>query len=119
VSSEDLHEVVRREQLLLDPAVRADRSAVLALLHPDFVEFGKSGRVWDRDRIVAMTAADPSPSGPASDFESVQLADDVVLLTFRVRGDVEALRSSVWVRDPSAGWQMRFCQGTRIPPEIA
>jgi len=44
--AEDRAEVVRRELLLLDPVVRADVGRVRGLLHPDFVEFGASGRIW-------------------------------------------------------------------------
>jgi hypothetical protein len=75
--------------------------------------------VWDRDSIVAMMTDDPAVSGAASDFQPVQLADDVVLLTYRVHSEVETLRSSVWIRDATAGWQVRFHQGTRVSPEIA
>ena len=45
--------MVRLEQRLLDPAVRARPDLVAALLHPDFLEYGASGRVWDRAAVVA------------------------------------------------------------------
>lgn len=110
---DDLDDVVRREQLLLDPAVRADPAAVERLLHRDFHEVGVSGREWDRAAIVAALAADPGVTGTASDLVPTRLADDVVLLTYR-SGD-GARRSSVWVRDPDAGWVLRFHQGTPPP----
>ncbi|MBO0827232.1 MAG: nuclear transport factor 2 family protein, partial [Streptosporangiales bacterium] len=44
----DLAEVVAAERALLDPRVRGDRARVEPLLHADFVEFGSSGRRWDR-----------------------------------------------------------------------
>ena len=47
-----LSEVVQLEVALLDPAVRADRSRLDELLHADFVEFGASGRVFDRNAIL-------------------------------------------------------------------
>jgi hypothetical protein len=107
-----LREVVRREQQLLDPASRADGDLVARLLHPDFVEYGASGRIWERQTSLAALAADPGVSGPASGFEAVRLADDVVLVTYRISGERASLRSSVWVRDPRAGWRLRFHQGT-------
>ena len=55
----DLAEVVRRERQLLDPALRADGEFVAGLLHPEFVEYGASGRVWDRETTVAALRADP------------------------------------------------------------
>ncbi|MCW2819953.1 MAG: putative RNase [Marmoricola sp.] len=112
---EDLAEVVRREQALLDPALRAEGACVEELLHPDFVEHGASGRVWDRDSVVAAMSDDPAVAGPAHDLEATALAEDVVLLTYRVTGPRGSLRSSVWVRTDGAGWRVRFHQGTRVP----
>ena len=43
-----LRQVLELELQLLDPAVRGNRVAVEQLLHPDFVEVGASGRIWDR-----------------------------------------------------------------------
>jgi len=113
---EDLAEVVRREQLLLDPGVRAAADRVQELLHPDFVEHGASGRVWNRAAVTAAPGADPEVSGEATGFSPVALAQDVVLLTYRIEGPAGSLRSSVWVHDPAAGWRLRFHQGTRSSP---
>jgi len=107
--------VVERERLLLRPDVRADRHRVELLLHQDFQEFGASGRIWDREAIVDALVADPTMPGAAEAFAPVRLADDVVLLTYRVSGELGSLRSSVWVRNGAAGWQLRFHQGTRMP----
>lgn len=41
-------ELLELEQLLLDPSVRGSPQAVIPLLHPDFVEFGSSGRVYTK-----------------------------------------------------------------------
>lgn len=108
----DLLEVIRREKLLLDPALRVSREEVAALLHPDFVEFGASGRAWDRESIVAALSSDPAVSGDSADFRAEALADNVVLLTYRISGEQGSLRSSVWVLEPSHGWRLRFHQGT-------
>lgn len=113
----DLDEVVRRERLLLDPEVRAQGQRVAALLHPDFVEHGASGRVWDRDGLVEALPVDPVVIGEAGEFVPVRLAVNVVLLTYRIRGARETTRSSVWVRDDAAEWLLRFHQGTLVPPD--
>lgn len=112
-----LDDVVHLEQLLLDPAVRSDGGRVEALLHPDFVEHGASGRVWDRDGVVEALPADPAVIGEAVDFVPVRIAENVVLLTYRIHGPRETMRSSVWVKDGTAGWRMRFHQGTLVPGE--
>jgi hypothetical protein len=109
----DLQEVIRREKLLLDPARRASAEDVATLLHPDFVEFGASGQVWDHASIVAALQADPGVSGEGDDFHAHALADNVVLLTYRIVGSRGSLRSSVWIWEVDTGWRLRFHQGTR------
>lgn len=110
----DLDEVVARELRLLDPAVRSDAAAAGELLHPEFEEYGASGRVWDRDAIVAALTDDPGVSGVAHELRPVRLATDVVLLTYRIEGEAGSLRSSVWVRGEDREWRVRFHQGTRL-----
>lgn len=108
----DEREVVERELALLDPAVRRDPEKVRALLHDDFVEFGASGHVWDRTSIAAVTSGTVDRIA-ATDFRTVRLGPDAVLVTFRTdNAGRRALRSSVWLRDPDAGWLLRFHQGT-------
>ncbi len=106
-------DVVRREMLLLEPAVRASPTRVTALLHPDFVEFGVSGRRWDRAGVVAALAA-VVDGGPVEvrALSAMRLAEDVVWLTYEAHGAARvSLRSSLWLRVAS-GWLLRFHQGT-------
>lgn len=112
----DLRDVVRRERQLLDPSVRGQRDRVAELLHCDFVEFGASGRIWDRESIAEVLATSREVPGEASDFSAVKLERDVVLLTYRILGDLGSLRSSVWVREDGSRWRLRFHQGTRTGP---
>ena len=108
----DLREVVERELSLLEPEVRRDAERVLALLHPDFLEHGASGRVWSRESITAVTGGTGSPI-EATELQTRYLGADAVLVTYRSREPGrEALRSSVWLRDPDAGWLLLFHQGT-------
>ncbi|MEU7281556.1 nuclear transport factor 2 family protein [Streptomyces sp. NPDC045431] len=109
---------IEGELRLLDPAVRSDPALFAALLHPDFHEFGRSGRHWDRASMIAeittATADDASPSAPltTSRMRGVQLADDVVHLTFDTeRNGHWTHRSSVW-RRTGRGWLLYFHQGT-------
>src|SRR5687767_4126914 len=112
----DLEQVVARELALLEPDVRRDAERVLALLHPDFLEHGASGRVWDRASITAVTSGTDAPI-QTTDLQTRYLGADAVLVTYRSREpEREALRSSVWLRDPEAGWLLLFHQGT---PSVA
>lgn len=98
-----------------------DQQRMKTLLHPDFIEFGRSGTRYTRADILREFAqGDVLPLVQSHNFELVVLGDDVALLTY-VSAHVDAggnshrqtLRSSIWVRT-QAGWQMRFHQGTPV-----
>jgi len=103
--------------------VRHDRAQLDTLLHVSFVEFGRSGQRYDKADILSQLPAETEPDAMWSqDFEVVELADGVALLTYRSasvdeNGDLfrHSLRSSVWLRTEH-GWQMRFHQGTTTEP---
>ena len=107
----DEERVIALERDLLRDDVRADPAAVAALLHPQWREVGRSGRLWDREEILARIA--PLTESITLDVISVsRIADDVVLLVWRASTDQRiTVRSSVWVRD-GADWRQRFHQGT-------
>lgn len=108
------------EQSLLDPAVRHDRSRMLALLAEDFLEFGSSGRVWTRKTIIDLLAKETAFVPPQiEEFNCALLAPELALVTYRtVRTDeksserLASLRSSIWTCT-TGEWKMRFHQGTR------
>jgi hypothetical protein len=106
---------VEGELRLLDPAVRASAEILSQVLHPDYREIDSSGRVWDRDTMIAsLTAADAPRPGQktASRMSGVQLAEGLVHLTYdtETRGHL-AHRSSVW-RLTESGWELYFHQAT-------
>lgn len=108
----DFTAVIDLERRLLDPAVRRDCDAVMALLHEDFHEFGASGRVYDREAIVGALIAEDGFDVQASGFDATRLGPDAVLLTYRT--DSPSLRSSVWCRGDDGAWRMLHHQGTPI-----
>lgn len=114
------------EVRLHDPQVRADAGQLQALLHEDFLEFGRSGGVHDRAATVDSLAAALPAGAPArlvsGGFALARLGPDSALLTYRSASVAEdgtagrhTLRSSVWLRT-ARGWQMRFHQGTPTAP---
>ena len=109
-------EIIRKERQLLDPEVRHKPDLVRALLHPEFVEFGASGRIWNADSITVTLASEQTPDEiTATDFLALPLAADVILLTFKTESAGRAcLRSSIWSRSDSDKWLLRFHQGTVI-----
>ncbi len=103
------------EDSILDPAVRADPARIRALLAPEFMEFGASGRVFDRDGIIAVLAAEPTRvARQARGFKVRLVAPGAALTTWRVQRDdgIETLRSSVWQQQADSRWLMVFHQGT-------
>jgi ribonuclease HI len=107
-----LDEVVSLELRLLDPETRRNAAKVERLLHPGFREIGASGRLWDRDSMVASLADDPGEPSRASEVTARFVSDRAVLVTYAVESaGARSLRSSLWVGGDD-GWQILFHQGT-------
>ena len=100
---------------MLDPEVRANPSRVRQLLHDDFLEFGSTGRVYNKKVLLDMLRHERPSTVVIRDFAVRQLASDTALVTYRTvgRSGQEARRSSVWIRQDGE-WRMVFHQGTRI-----
>lgn len=112
------------EERLLRPGFRRSRPAVSALLAEDFIEYGSSGRIFDKQQILDLLGAEPEQRIAIAQFEARPLSADVVLVTYRsIRPDgppepgAAFLRSSLWVRRQGR-WQIVFHQGTRAAPDL-
>jgi hypothetical protein len=100
-------------------ATRCNTSRMEELLHPQFEEFGRSGRRYSRAEVLTEFTADTDyPRIVSMDFSVRTVGDGVALLTYRSAhrdesGDLHrhTIRSSVWVLRAD-GWQMLFHQGT-------
>jgi ribonuclease HI len=108
------------EESMWRAETRFDRGYLERVLHPDFSEFGRSGRIWTRAETIGMESGEIDAVLPLSDFTVSQLGEDTVLVTYRsiVRhAELDyANRSSIWVRDGDA-WRLRFHQGTPVHPD--
>jgi hypothetical protein len=114
--------IIRRlEEQLLDSNVRTCAATVANLLADDFVEFGSSGRVFNKQQIIAsLQQEDGACRRSMHDFQMSRLAPGIILATYRVSREsgngipsVESLRSSIW-KLQDGHWQMVFHQGTLI-----
>jgi hypothetical protein len=94
--------------------VRNSTESTSALLADAFIEFGSSGRVWNKASIIeSMRREAVDQQVTVEDFAARGLAPDVVLVTYISRkGAGSTLRSSIWKRCEGR-WQMIFHQGTR------
>jgi hypothetical protein len=110
------------EEHLLNPAIRRDSVAVAALLANDFIEFGGSGRIFDKASILEdLKNEPPRPASLLTDFKTRELASGVILATYKAtrrNADGEPVgqswRSSIWTH-VNGQWQITFHQGTPIP----
>ncbi|WP_292683118.1 GNAT family N-acetyltransferase [Microbacterium sp. SCN 69-37] len=110
------------ETALLDADVRRDAETVDDLLHPAFVEIGRSGTLWTREQIVGALAAESADSRvtPQTDeWQFRQLSPELVLVTYRLTTPSRISRhSSLWDVGGTAP-RLRFHQGTVVPPASA
>ena len=121
LSAADLAELTRLEEAMWREATRFDLSFQEAHFSPDFMEFGRSGRTYERRQIIRTDGAGIHAKLPLANLSLRQLDVNTVLITYNseVAGEVVtefARRSSIWSRTPQ-GWVMRFHQGTPYVPE--
>lgn len=87
------------------------------LLSDDFIEFGSSGRRYDKTlQLKSLTDQDALKNIPfiISDFKVNKIAPNIVHTTYCTQSidtNKKSYRSSIWQYNES-GWQMYFHQGT-------
>ena len=106
-------ELVELEWALWQAETRFDPEFMERVLADDFLEFGRSGRVYARADTLAVTG--DTIEANLRDIEVHSIAEDVALVTYVSEVQHEVLdlanRASVWVRRDGR-WQLRFHQGT-------
>lgn len=112
-----LKELVALECKLHDPETRKNPDLLESLLGQNFFEFGSSGKIITRKEVLESLPIEKLRKIIATDFEAVQLAENVVLLTYKTNitspsgKSTHALRSSIWNKRKS-NWEMTFHQAT-------
>ncbi len=115
---DDKAELTRLEEAMWRAETRFDLAFQEARFAPDFVEFGRSGRVYNRVQIIRT---DKHPiEASLRNLRFAELDQNTVLVTYNSVAVFDgvhehARRSSIWSRSP-AGWVMRFHQGTPYDP---
>jgi hypothetical protein len=106
------------EERLLQPGVLKSTQEVADLLADEFIEFGSSGRVFNKRQLIESLQREPAVRRSLLEFHASVLAPGVVLVTYRVVRQnaadgqpTRSLRSSVW-KLSDGRWQMVFHQGT-------
>jgi hypothetical protein len=116
-----LEELIRHlEERLLQADARQSAQEVAELLADDFIEFGSSGRIFDKPTTIAALQHESPAEISLTDYQARLLAPDVVLVTYRaIRSTVtpaqttQSLRSSIW-KQLDGRWQLVFHQGTLL-----
>lgn len=116
LSASELEQLKALEEDLWKPDTRFDQLYMRKLLSPDFLEYGRSGKIYTLEEVLSIEPRDISITLPLPNLNARQISDDVVQLTYRSivssEGEVEyANRSSLWCRNKGE-WQLRFHQGT-------
>ena len=119
LSGVDFEKLRELEEGLWRSETRFDRERMSRALAPDFIEFGRSGRVYRLGEGPSVEPPEIPAQLPLPKLEIRLLHPDVALVTYDSdvaypTGRERAHRSSVWTRT-AEGWECRFHQGTPIP----
>ncbi|WP_158942201.1 DUF4440 domain-containing protein [Granulicella sp. S190] len=100
------------EERLLHPDRESDRTTLIPLFADEYREFCTSGRVFNRQQVIDVLLKSSARPATIHHFYIAQLAEDVVLATYRAKTAIASShRSSLWTfRDNR--WQLVFHQGT-------
>lgn len=100
--------VCELESSLLTPESRQDAAFLHRVLHPDFIEFGASGRTWTRQSIVAdLSSASPAASIEATAMTARRIDADTILITYHA--DRSGLRSLSVGQSTNMGRMSAMC----------
>jgi hypothetical protein len=114
VTADDQDQLRHLKESLWRAETRFDRDHMNEVLAPDFLEFGRSGRVYRRDDDLHPQPIDVTL--PFGNFAVRSITADVALVIYMSEvnyGEIKevANRSSLWSRHAD-GWRIRFHQGT-------
>jgi hypothetical protein len=116
LSENDRLEITRLEEAMWRGETRFDQKFQETRFALDFLEFGRSGRVYERCQLIFSEMRQIRARLPLDDLKIRLLDVNTLQVTYNSHveydGVVEhARRSSIWSRGEQ-GWVMRFHQGT-------
>jgi ribonuclease HI len=105
-------DVIALEWELLKPSTRGDAARLNELLHPEFVEVGASGRLWNRAEMIQELVTDPEVGElDINDVVAGVVSDDAVLITYTSRRATSSTRRASRNRDRRSRTESCWCQG--------
>ncbi len=112
--------LIDQEKALHQYDIRHSEIDIQGLLHPTFLEVGRSGETYNFDSIVELMLAEELSDFEihSQDYECIDLEAKVKLLLYKSAhinsdGSINSYtkRSSIWVLVQDK-WQMKYHQGT-------
>ena len=120
----NLEEIKTLEEKLLNPLIRKSSIEVSKLLADDFIEYGSSGLIYNKQIVINDLQSECPINFGTRDFKIKKLATDVILATYIAVKyndagieESSSLRSSIWKLN-DGNWQMIFHQGTKIFDDV-
>ena len=105
------------EESLWRSKTRYDRKYMNSILSSRFFEFGRSGRIYNRDEILSAPKQKIQIRFPFKDFKVHTITNKIFLVTYISEVKYKKLevanRSSVWLKT-AHGWKLQFHQGTPV-----
>lgn len=116
LSVDDIEMLRSLEENLWREETRFDIPYMEHILAEDFIEFGRSGRVYDRTFVLAVKSQPIGAVIPLLNFTVRMLSDSVAHVIYDSHITEQDIiiyshRSSIWSREPD-GWKLRFHQAT-------
>ena len=108
--------IISLEKRFLQNDVRSSTEELSKLLAEDFIEFGSSGCIYNKNQVLNQLPTECKVEIIPKDFNGRVLSKDTILLTFETYNsttEVSALRSSIW-KCIDNRWQILFHQGTKM-----
>ena len=111
-------QILKLEERLLQPDVRHTPQEISELLADEFIEFGSSGRVYNKQQVIESLQNESGEQIFIKNFKTGNLAPKIMLATYiAVKKNenegktISSLRSSVWKLSDNQ-WRLVFHQGT-------
>lgn len=118
IPKKDAEQLRELEESLWRTETRFDREYMETVLAPDFFEFGRSGRIYQREDTLGVPCENITVKLPLKNFSIHSIDQNVVLVTYLsevIGPELEVgNRSSLWIK-VGGKWQLQFHQGTPVP----
>ncbi len=110
--------LLKLEMSLWIEETRNNKEFLDKILHIEFMEFGKSGKVFYKKDILEDTSTKINAVFPFDNLNVKNISENTYLITYVAKNKsndkvIETNRSSIWIGD-SENIQMIFHQGTLV-----